>query len=100
MSQRGPVKTPSSKGVRQPMSEMRVCLMVTSSGKEKAEERQEVFQRGSLFRPGGQGRYCRNRTFTEPAESDGESPVDLWGKNILDGGTSIYEAWAGMRLVC
>jgi hypothetical protein len=41
-----------------------------------------------------------NRPLTEPAESDGESPVDLWGKNILDGGTSIYEAWAGVRLVC
>ena len=59
MSQRGPVKTPPSEGVRQPMSEMRVCLMVTSAGMDKAGERQEVFQRGSPFRPGGQGRPCQ-----------------------------------------
>ena len=41
-----------------------------------------------------------NRPLTEPAESDGENPVDLWGKTIPDGGTSTREAQAGASLVC
>lgn len=45
MSQRGPVKTPSSEGVRQPMSEMPVCLMVTSWQRKSRRETGSVPER-------------------------------------------------------
>lgn len=81
MSQRGPVKTPSSEGARQPMSEMPVCLMVTS-WQRKAGEIQKCSREGHRSDQVARKALVSNRPLTEPAESDGESPVERSGKEL------------------